>query len=105
MFEQSKIWMKDCVQKAYSYLDSGFQGVNKYLKNALIPFKKTKFKPLTDDQKWFNKELSKVRIKIEHINRHCKIFKVCKLQRRQKQRHFNLFWTVIAGIINFKLNY
>jgi hypothetical protein len=75
MFEQSKIWMKDCVQKAYSYLDSGFQGVNKYLKNALIPFKKTKFKPLTDDQKWFNKELSKVRIKIEHINRHCKIFK------------------------------
>ena len=95
--------MKDCIQKAYSY--SGFQGVNKYLKNALIPFKKTKNKPLTDDQKWFNKELSKIRIKIEHISSHCKIFKVCSLKRRQKQKHHNLFWTVIAGIINSKLNY
>ena len=59
-------------------LDSGYQGVHEYLPNALIPFKSSKNKPLTNEQRAFNTYLSKGRIAIEHINREIKIFRICK---------------------------
>jgi hypothetical protein len=40
-------------------LDSGYQGVNEYFINAIIPYKATKNNPLTDEQKAFNKLLAK----------------------------------------------
>jgi hypothetical protein len=59
-------------------VDSGYQGINDYLPNAIIPFKASKNNPLTDEQEAFNTTLSRYRVPIEHINREIKIFRICK---------------------------
>jgi hypothetical protein len=103
IFKQSKAWKHQIIQNANSELDLGFSGVKKYLKKAIIPHKKSKKHPLTKEQKRENKKLSSSRIKIENINREIKIFRICKETRRHKQKKHNLFWNLIAGVVNFKL--
>ena len=105
IFKKSKTWLKNAIQLAILLADSGFQGIHKYLQNCLIPYKKTKNTELTNDQKWWNKALAQERVKIENINHEIKIFKICNLKRRHKQKKFNLFWNLVAGLVNFKVNY
>jgi hypothetical protein len=40
---------------------------------------------------------------IENIKREIKIFRIWKEVRRHKQKNHNLFWNLIAGVVNFKL--
>ena len=102
MFKDSKIYKVQSIQKANSRLDSGFQGVKQYLPNSQIPIKNSKHHKLTNQEKQQNTKLAKQRIKIENINREFKIFRICKETRRHKQKKHNLFWTLIAGMLNFK---
>ncbi|MCL2387623.1 MAG: hypothetical protein FWC89_08775 [Defluviitaleaceae bacterium] len=83
-------------------LDSGYQGVNTYLLNALIPYKASKKHPLTDEQKDFNTNLSKIRVSIEHINRELKIFRICKETYRCKGKRGLLRVKLIASLYNFR---
>lgn len=103
MFKQTRIWKYQIIQKANSEFDLGFLGVNKYLKNAIIPHRNIKKHKLTKEQRRENITLSRSRIRIENINREIKIFRICKEVRRHKQKKHNLFWNLIAGIVNFKL--
>lgn len=103
IFKESRIWTYQIIQQANTELDLGFIGVNKYLKNATVPHKSSKKNKLTKEQKRENKQLAKSRIKIENINREIKIFRICKETRRHKQKKHNLFWNLIAGVVNFKL--
>jgi len=103
MFKYSKIWKYQIIQKANSELDLGFLGVKSYLKNANLPHKSSKKRKLTKQEKKENRKLSSSRIKIENINREIKIFRICKETRRRKQKKHNLFWNLIAGVVNFKL--
>jgi IS5 family transposase len=82
--------------------DSGYQGLQKIHANCKIPFKKTKLKKLTEEQKTYNKELSQERIKIEHTNRQCKIFRIVKDVYRGKKKHSQNIWEIICGIVNLK---
>ena len=84
-------------------LDSGYQGVTKYLPNALIPYKATKNKPLTVEEKAFNTMLSKLRIVIEHINRQLKIFRICKETYRGKGQRGLLRVKLIASFYNHRV--
>jgi len=83
-------------------LDSGYQGINKYLINAIIPFKGTKNNPLTAEQKAFNTILSKCRVAIEHINREIKIFRICKETYRGKGNRGLLRVKIIASLYNHR---
>lgn len=68
-------------------VDKGFQGILKLFAKAEVPFKASKHKPLTKEQKQYNQRLAKERILIEHLNRECKI--CADLQRtisRQTQK-------------------
>lgn len=104
MFKQSNIWTYKVIQKAsVKQFDLGFLGVKTYIKDAQIPHKQSKLHKLTTAQKQYNKTLSQSRIKIENINREIKIFRICKETRRHKQKKHNLFWTLVAGIVNFKI--
>jgi len=103
LFKQSRVWRYKIIQNIKAELDLGFLGVKKYLKNAIIPHKKTKKHKLAKQQKEENKKLSSSRIKIKNINREIKIFRICKEVRRHKQKKHNLFWNLIAGVVNFKL--
>lgn len=103
MFKESKIWSIPTIQQSTNqYLDLGFLGCHKYLPNSSIPHKSSKLNKLTNQQKQENTQLSKKRIKIENINRECKIFRIVKSIRRQKQKKHNLFWNLTAGLVNFK---
>ena len=45
----------------------GYQGLNKRTKNARIPIKKSKKKPLSYWEKLYNKIVAKRRIKVENV--------------------------------------
>jgi hypothetical protein len=80
--------------------DSGSPGIKKLHKNSKIPHKKTKKKPLTEEQKRYNKTLSKQRIFIENIIRSLKIFRVLSSKYRSRRKRFHLRFNLIAGIYN-----
>jgi len=83
-------------------LDGGYQGVNKYFINAIIPFKSSKHNPLTEEQKAFNAILSKYRVAVEHINREIKIFRICKETYRGKGERGLISYKIIASLYNHR---
>lgn len=90
-------------ENVLALVDSGYQGINEYLPNALIPFKATKKNPLTVEQKAFNKMLSKLRIAIEHINRELKIFRICKETYRGKGERGLIRVKIVASLYNHRV--
>jgi hypothetical protein len=82
--------------------DSGYQGIEKYHKNSIIPFKKKKGKSLTTKEKAHNKALSKQRVLVENVNRQCKIFRIVKDVYRGKHKNYSLNWHLISAIVNFR---
>jgi len=101
MFKES---LADVLPKdIFAMLDSGYQGVTEYLPNAMIPYKSTKKKPLSVEEKAFNTMLSKLRIAIEHINRELKIFRICKETCRGKGERGLLRVKLIASLYNHRV--
>lgn len=80
--------------------DSGYQGIQKELSKAIIPYKKSKNHELTDDEKKHNTELSKKRIKVEHVNRELKIFRIMKETYRNHMNRYDTKVMIICGIFN-----
>jgi hypothetical protein len=84
------------------HADSGYQGMQKLQSNVVIPFKKTKKKALTKEQKIHNKNLASFRIKVEHKFKEIKIFKIMSEKYRNFQKKYNMRFNIIAGIVNLK---
>lgn len=82
--------------------DSGFQGIKKEHENSVIPHKKIKLKPLTEEQKAENKKQASKRVVIEHINRDFKIFRICGNKYRGKHKNYEKNWQLIGAIVNLK---
>jgi hypothetical protein len=83
--------------------DKGYQGIKEFFKNSETPIKKKKKLDLTDEQDEqmaYNKDLSKQRILIEHINREIKIFRICKETYRNKQKRGLLRYKLISSFYN-----
>jgi IS5 family transposase len=89
-------------EEAQLRLDSGFQGIQQFFRKAKVPFKATKKKPLTEEQRKYNQQLARERIIIEHLNRECKIFKVCGERYRGKHKNYEKTWKLVAAIVNLK---
>jgi len=83
-------------------LDSGYQGINEFLPNALTPYKSSKKHPLSYEQKAFNTKLSRFRAAIEHINREIKIFRICKETYRGKGQRGLIRVKLIACLLNHR---
>jgi len=83
--------------------DSGYQGIKKYDRNAEIPFKKPRGGVLTDEQKAYNRSLSKDRIKVENVIRETKIFKVLSDTYRNRHKNHSIKTGIISGIVNMKM--
>lgn len=82
--------------------DSGYQGLNSIYPNSHTPIKKTKNKPLTKEDKKYNASLSKQRVRIENINRRCKIFRITKETYRGKHKNYGKTWNIVAGLVNLR---
>lgn len=84
------------------FVDMGYIGINKIHKNTIIPIKSSKHHKLTDNEKWYNSEVSKIRIAIEHVNAFIKKFKIVSTRFRNRRKNFKLYMTFICGIYNFE---
>jgi hypothetical protein len=89
-------------RESVKVVDSGFQGLQKREQNVWLPFKGTKKKPLTKDQKSHNKALAQLRIKIENKIGEMKVFQILSQRYRNFQKRLHLRLNVIAGLVNMK---
>ena len=84
------------------FVDKGYMGINNIHSNSIIPIRASKKHKLTDDEKWYNNEISKVRIAIEHVNAFIKKFKITSTRYRNRRKNFKLYMSLICGIYNFE---
>lgn len=82
-------------------VDTGFLGIDKLHANSVLPKKKSKKKPLTKEDKLFNKIISSDRVGNEHIIGFIKRFKIVSERYRNRRRRFGLRFNLISGICNF----
>lgn len=83
--------------------DLGYVGIEKIHPNSKIPHKKPCNGELTKKQIKQNKKFRKKRIKIEHVNRFCKCFRIVKETYRNGLRNINNVWLIICGLVNLNL--
>jgi len=83
--------------------DSGYQGLLSLHKNNRIVYKKSKNRPLTVEQKLFNRTLSKERIVIENINTRIKTFKILSERYRNRRKRHLLRMNLVCAILNREL--
>ena len=89
LFETIVPVLAEKVNKLISFLaDSGYQGITNIFKNSMIPKKKSKYNPLTDQDKELNKLISSIEITIEHVNCQLKIFRILSEKYRSKIKTF-----------------
>ena len=70
--------------------DLGYLGIRQLFKNAMIPYKASKNKPLSKEEKRYNWKLSRKRIIVENKIRECKIFRIVKDVYRGKHKNYGL---------------
>jgi hypothetical protein len=99
LFKQSKIRLS---QNTKVKLDLGFLGMTALYPKAELPYKASKHHPLSKEQKKQNKQLASDRVLVEHINRECKIFRICKERYRGKHKNYEKTWKLVASIVNLK---
>ena len=87
-------------KEARAYADSGYQGYQKDHPDIDIPFKKTKKKKLTKDEKSYNRALSSFRVRVEHKIAALKRFKILSERFRYPRSTYATKFTTIAGIVN-----
>lgn len=100
LFKESYEGMKPTI---VCLADSGYQGIAKLHANSETPTKKSKKKPLTDEQKEANRELSRRRIFVEHVIGKLKIFRILKERYRNRRKRFGLRFNLIAALYNLAL--
>jgi len=99
LFKQCGLHLAAALEK---YADAGYQGLDKLIANAFTPIKKPRNRKLTPEERAYNRALAKLRIRIEHVNRRCKIFRVTKDVYRGKHRHIQKTWTVVSALVNYR---
>ena len=100
LFKESK---HDYNWKTTLIADLGYTGIQHIHENSSIPLKSSKNHQLTNDEKWYNSEVSKIRICVEHVNVFLKKFKICSTRFRNRRKNFKLFMTLLCGIYNFEI--
>lgn len=83
--------------------DKGYQGIAKIHQLSETPIKKKKGRKLTKEEKNYNRQLNRLRVTVEHINRRLKIFKILSSPYRNRGKRFGLRANLIAGLHNYDL--
>jgi hypothetical protein len=84
--------------------DSGYQGIKAYHANSEIPIKSSKKKPLSEEDKEYNKALSSRRVFIENINAKVKVFKIMTYPYRNRRKRHLLRTKLVCAILNAERN-
>ena len=100
IFKNSKVHIRQEIQLL---ADKGYQGINRYHSNSQTPYKKPRRAQLSPAQKRFNREHARRRIRVEHIIRLLKTFRILSSRYRNRRKRFGLRVNLIAGIYNYEL--
>ena len=87
----------------YRYIlgDLAYKRLNGFNGNLPTPIKKPKKITLPPNVKQINREISRRRIVIEHINRQLKCFRIWAECYRNRRKRFGLRANLIAAIVNW----
>lgn len=85
-----------------TFVDSGYQGLDKLHPPTEIPYKSSKNKPLDSDEKDYNQALSRIRVKVEHVIAQLKTFRILSDRYRNKRKRYHVKFNIIAGLVNMK---
>ena len=83
--------------------DTGYVGIKKIHDNSILPKKRTKNKPLTSEDKAFNRKISSSRGTNEHAIGFIKRFRIVTEKYRNRRKQFRLRFNLITGICNYEL--
>lgn len=81
--------------------DLAYQGLKPLSHRVLTPIKKPRKQKLPVFAKQINREISRRRMIIEHINRKLKCFRILAETYRNRRKRFGLRANLIAGIVNW----
>ncbi len=100
--EESKIErLSEEIKKLF---DLAFYGIEKDYKNVVMPNKKPKGKNLTDKQKLRNKQISRIRVRIENAFAGVKRLRITSFTTRAKRNEvIDLRFSLSCGLWNFYL--
>lgn len=83
--------------------DLGYLGIKKLHAQSTVPHRHNPRKPLSPEQKNHNRQLSSERVKVEHVIRKLKVFRILAERYRNRRKRFGLRVNLIAGIVNYEL--
>ena len=89
-------------KQARTFVDSGYQGLDKLHIQTELPYKSTKSKPFGEEEKEYNQALSRLRVVVEHILGDIKTFRILADRYRNKCKRYDTKFKIIAGIVNLK---
>ena len=84
--------------------DSGYRGIQKVHANCKYPLrhKEDKARMPDSERHAYNKAISSLRMKIEHIIGLIKRFKIAAERYRNKLKRFGLRFNLICGVVNYE---
>ena len=86
--------------------DLGFLGIDQQNPNAILPYKKTKNRPLTELQKGINKKISAIRVRIEHAFSGIKRLKIIRNKIRLKSYDIrDQVFRIAAALHNLRVEF
>ena len=85
---------------SHIYADSGYQGLQDDHSAIDIPYKKTKARPLTKDERIYNHALSRFRVRVEHSIGRLKSFRILSERYRYPRGRYAVKISTVAGILN-----
>ena len=84
------------------YADGAYRGLEKEYPNILLPIRKKRAIPLSEEEKRHNKYLELVRNNIERKFREMKVFQILYQTYRNAKHSYAIKMAIVAGIVNFK---
>jgi len=101
-------------EKVTPVVDSGYQGIQNDFPglNPIIPYKRRskgrghrgeKGDELTPEQKGFNRELSKVRVVVEHTISRVKKFNIFGQEFRNRLKRYDVMTDIVSGLVNLRI--
>ena len=102
-----KMWKKSIGVRVVKHIkikaDSGYQGIDKLHGNSETPKKKSKKKPLSKEDKAYNRRIGSERVLVEHVNRWIKRLRIIAERYRNRRKRFGLRVSLFCGLYNFEL--
>lgn len=91
-------------KNAHAYADSGYQGYQKDHPDIDIPYKSSKKKPLSKDERQYNHALSRFRVRGEHAIGRLKRFRILSDRYRYPRAGHAVKFSIVAGIANLMIH-